>query len=114
MDEFLKALALIEPVVLQHLEYRLYYDDTGNIIHCSMQQHPDGNNYIAVDKEIYDNYFRYHIKNGKLIPIAIAHNYKVQLIKSDTGYPVVRNHAALLLEPNETYDNIEHYDSRNS
>lgn len=95
-------------------EYRLYYDDSGTIVMCSMQQHPAGDNYIVTDKEIYEMYFRYHVVNGKLELIKHDSGLKVSLVKSTDGFAVVRNHAALLLEPGETYTQIEHYDIRNN
>lgn len=96
------------------IEYRLHYNEYGDIVLCTMQQHPESNSYIVVDKETYDMYFRYRVVNGKLVLIKHDDGLESSLVKSTKGFRVVCNHAALLLEPNETYDNIEHYDSRNS
>lgn len=96
------------------LEYRLHYNDSGSIYLCTMAQHPDNTKYIVVDRETYDNYFKYYVDNGKLKPIAQSGGYCVQLVKSAVGFPVVKNHASLLLEYNETYPNIEYYDHRNN
>lgn len=108
-DEFLKALMSLEVIAEEPLEYRFYYDEEGNIVSCSMRQHPDGN-YVVVTEDEYKNYFRYTVVNGK--PKLIVHDtgFKVQLKKSTKGYPVVKNHAGIILE-DETYSDIEYYDT---
>lgn len=96
------------------IEYRLHYTDDGDIFMCSMQQHPESDKYIVTDRETYSMYFRYRVVKGKLELIKHDSGLLASLVKSTHGFKVVRNHAALLLEPNETYDNIEYYDSRNN
>lgn len=95
------------------IEYRLHYDDSGDIIMCSMQHHPESNNYVVTDKKTYEMYFRYRVVKGKLELIKHDHGLMSSLIKSTNGFRVVRDHAALLVESNETYNNTEYYDSRN-
>ncbi len=95
-------------------EYRFYFDNSGRIINCSMLNHQEGDNYVIVTKEQYDNYTKYEIKNKKLVEIQDPNRILASLVKSDTGFRVVKNHAALLLETNETFDLIEYYDSRNN
>lgn len=108
--ELIEALSLIKENPKPTVEYRIYYDSNGSIIECSMINHSDKSNYIIVDKETYDNYFRYDkVVNGKLRKIIFDPGYRVQLHRSNSGYKVVKNHAALLLEENETYDNTEFY-----
>jgi hypothetical protein len=102
---------VFEPLVL---EYRLHYNESGTIVQCTMANHPDTTTYIVVDKETYQNYFRYWVDGGKLKLIAQPTGYSVQLTKSTIGFPVVKSHANLLLEYNETYNNIEYYDHRNN
>lgn len=103
------VFALLTPAPQVEIEYRIYYNDAGDITHCSMIEHADGN-YIVVDKNTYDNYFQYHIVNGKLKKIESDARYSVKLRKSTKGYPVVAGHASLILEPGETYENIEYYE----
>jgi hypothetical protein len=79
-----------------------------------MLNHQEGDNYIIVTKEQYDNYTKYEIKNKKLVEIQDPNRILSSLVKSDIGFRVVKNHAALLLEPDETFDEIEYYDSRNN
>lgn len=112
-DELLKAFELIKPLPVLELEYRLHYDDQGNITMCTMQQHPDATQYIVVTKEEYHNYYRYRIENKKLKFVDTGSNYSVQLKKSDSGYLVVKNHAGLILEPDETFGDTEYYDTNN-
>lgn len=110
-DEFLKALQALEPTPKLILEYRIHYDDTGNITMCSMVNHPENTQYIVVCKEEYDNYFRYTVVNNELKLVDIDPGYRVQLKKSDFGYKVVKNHAGIILEDNEAYDSVEYYDT---
>lgn len=96
------------------IEYRLHYNEHGDIVMCSMQQHPESDNYIVTDKETYEMYFRYRVVKGKLELIKHDHGLMASLVKSTKGFKVVRNHAALLLESNETYNDTEYYDSRDN
>lgn len=112
-DEFLKALQLIKPLPILELEYRIHYDDQGNITMCTMQQHPNSTQYIVVTKEEYHNYYQYRVENKKLKLIDTGSNYSVQLKKSNSGYKVVKNHAGILIEPDEAYADTEYYDTNN-
>ena len=96
------------------IEYRLHYNDTGDIVMCSMQEHPDSTDYVVVDQQTYELYFKYRVVKGKLELIKHDTGIMTSLVKSTTGFKVVRNHAALLLEPNETYTDTEYYDSRDN
>ena len=115
-EEFNAAMiALGGQIVAEPIEYRIHYDDVGNITMCSMQQHPDTVQYLVVDKETYDNYAKYRVNviKKKLEKVAIDPGGSVKLKRSNQGYAVVRHHAGLLLEPNETYKDIEYYESNN-
>lgn len=94
------------------IEYRIYYDEDGNIIMCAMVQHPPDTNYIVVSKEEYENYMRYRVKNGKLEKIRLDTSNLNYLRKCDSGFRVVAGHAPLLLEPSENWESIEYYDYR--
>lgn len=113
MDEFLKALSLIKEIIPEPIEYRLHYDVTGSITQCTMQQHPTDTQYIVVEKEVYDSYYQYYIKDDKVVKIESQTEQRVALVKSESGYRVVAKHAGLLIEPEEIYNNIEHYESNN-
>ena len=95
-------------------EYRIYYDYTGKITQLAeISPFPDSDKYIVVDESVYKNYFDYHIVNGKAERIVKdMGNLKASLVKSDSGFRVVKNHAALLLELDEEYPNTEYYDTR--
>jgi hypothetical protein len=114
LDKLTKALSLIEGTIIEPIEYRIHYDDSGNITMCSMQQHPNSSQYLVVSKYEYDNYFRYHVIDKKLKKIDIDYGYSVQLKKSNSGYLVVKNHAGLVLEPDETFSETEYYDTTNN
>ncbi len=111
-SEFLKAIAAIQPIIAEPLEYRLYYDANGNITSCSMQNHAPGS-YVVTDRETYDRYYHYKVVKGKLIKIEHIAAYKVRLKKSNTGFRVVKNNAGIILDNNEIYENIEYYESTN-
>ena len=96
------------------IEYRLHYNAAGDVIMCSMQQHPESESYLVVTKEQYDLYHRYCVIKGKLILIEHDSGLRVALVPRDRGFTVVRNHAALLLAAEETFKNIEYYDYRNN
>ena len=107
-QEFWDEVArLIEPIVPLEIEYRVYYDDDGNIYRCSMIDHEPGD-YIVVSKEQYDLPSHYKVIKGTLVKIDNDAGYRVQLRKSTTGYPVVAGHAGLLIE-DEEYPNREYY-----
>jgi uncharacterized protein YpuA (DUF1002 family) len=113
LDELIRAFSLIEEIVEEPIEYRIHYDTAGNITMCTMQDHPDDTQYIVVSKDEYDSYFRYYVVDSKLKKIDIPSSNSIQLTKSDSGYQVVKNHAGLIVEAGETYEDIEYYDTTN-
>jgi len=113
---FLQALSEHKVVQPTPIEYRVYYDELGNIITASMIQHPDiALPYIVTTSEVYEDFLKYRVnlKTKKLEKVAVNLGLSVNLKKSDHGYPVVKNHAGLLLESDETYSDIEYYDTTN-
>ena len=109
LSEFEKALAMLKPAVEEVKEYRLHYTEDGIITMCTMINHPTDTMYIIVSKDEYDNYFRYTIVDGKLKKIDNNPGYRIQLVSSSEGYATVKNHAGLILEPTDTYNEIEYY-----
>jgi hypothetical protein len=110
-SEFLNAIAATQPLYIEPLEYRIYYNVDGNITSCSMQSHEPGT-YIVVSQHDYENYFRYTVVNRKLKKIESDPGFRVQLSKSTSGFPTVKNHANLIIEQDETYTDIEYYEYR--
>lgn len=110
VNRLLALNAAPDPVV----EYRWHYNEQGDIIMCSMVSHPDSTQYIVVDQDLYDQYFRYRVVKGQ--PELIKQDVTVisPLRKSTTGLRVVQSHPALLLEADETYTDIEYYEPRNN
>jgi hypothetical protein len=109
-----EVAALTTPTVVEEIEHRLYYDERGDIVSCSMQSHPIDGNYTVVDKPVYDTYFLYRICSGKLIKIDFDNTYRVLLERGTAGHCVVKNHAGLLLEENEQAEETEYYEYRNN
>lgn len=114
-EEFEQAMKSFGIIIPEPIEYRIHYDDTGRITMCSMQQHPTDTQYLVVDRDLYDHYYQYkvNVQRKRLEKIAIDLGIRVKLKKSDSGYPVVKNHAGLIVESNEPYKDIEYYDSIN-
>lgn len=112
-SELIKALQAMVVTEDPPIEYRLHYNAAGDIVMCSMQQHPESESYLVVTKEQYDLYHRYCVVKGKLTLIEHDAGTRVALISSTSGFAVVKNNAALLLEDNETFNDIEYYDYRN-
>lgn len=101
-------------------EYRLYYDANGDItsgipviINRPLPELPEGN-YIVVTHEEYKSSANKHVVDGKLCKKSIIVDVKLQLAKSDSGYKVVKNNAALLLDTSEEYQDTEFYDRTTS
>jgi hypothetical protein len=113
-SELIKALSEMVVTPDEQIEYRLHYNEMGEIYLCTMVQHPPETQYVVVDKLTYDMYHKYCVVNGQLEKI-IQHNGLItHLVKSNKGYRVVKNNAALLIEDDETYPDIEYYDRKNS
>jgi hypothetical protein len=98
---------LLKPIPAVELEYRVYYNEDGEIYRCSMQQHEPGD-YLVVPKDEYDFSHHYRVVKGKMIKIDTDARYRVQLRKSASGHATVAGHAGLLIE-NEEYTDIEYY-----
>lgn len=117
-SELFKALAAlaeqknVDPII----EYRLHYNDSGDIVSCSMRDpHPESTQYIVVTKEQYDNYFRYKVVNKQLQLIVHSIGVKNCLYRSlNAGFKVIAGHPAILVEENEVYQNVEYYEYRNN
>lgn len=94
-------------------EYRLYYNEDGTIIGLWESGHPDGDNYIVLDDPgaFYSaNTLLLRVHDKKLILLDPRAPAKIRLQKSSSGFRVVRDHAALVLEQDEEYPEIEYYD----
>jgi len=107
-EEVQQILSQMPDLTPEVREYRLHYDDFGNIYMCTMQQHPTDTKYLIVDQEVYDRYFDYMVVDNQLKKIDKLPKESVKLKISDHGYPTVKGHAGLLLEPDETAD-IEYW-----
>lgn len=98
-------------------EYRLYYNTDGTIIGLWESDHPEDNNYIVLDDPglFYSaNTLLLRVQNKKLILLDPREPARTRLKKSTAGFTVVKNNAALILEANETYSEIEYYDRTNN
>jgi hypothetical protein len=94
-------------------EFRLYYNDSGEITMLAESSHPEGNNYIVLEDPAEFHNTSTHllrVKDGKLIKINPVVQRKAGLQRSITGQRVVKGIAALPLMPDEEYQDVEYYD----
>jgi len=114
LEKFLAEVAALVDAPKEIVkEYRVFYDDKGEIVGQSMiDPHLEGS-YIVVAEEEYNNIHKYaKIKDGELKLKVFDPGYKRQLVPEGTQFTVVKNHAGILLEQDETYDNTEQYGYR--
>ena len=109
--EALQNLPVSSPI---EFEYRFYYDETGRITTCSSHNHQESGQYVVVTEEQYNNSHKYEIRDNKLFKIPNMLSVMTALKKSTSGFRVVKNNPALIIEDNETYTEIEYYDSRDN
>jgi hypothetical protein len=95
------------------IEYRLYYNNLGEIVKGTQIVSDEDDPYVVVTKEQYETYFNYRVIHGKIKKIDRDAGYRVQLVRSTRGYPTVAGHAGLIIEPGEEYNNTEYYDRNN-
>ena len=116
--EFVRALELVDEYnrnrAVVEKQPRLYYDQNGRVLGLWETDYPDGN-YIVLDNT--DKFFQTNsdlmqVVDGKLKVIDPTVPLRTRLIKSATGQPVVKGHAALALAPGEEYTQIEYYDRK--
>jgi hypothetical protein len=102
---------LLDKTIPEAIEYRVHYNEQGEIYLCTMQSHPVDTDYLVVTREEYDRYFDYRVVDAKLKKIDRDAGYRVQLRQSNSGYKTVKNHASLLIEDKE-YPDTEYYEYR--
>ena len=119
-NELLRAFELgLVTEEIKEYEYRIYYDNSGEILKttCLKQDPIDTLSYIIVDKTAYNEFIKspyYKVINNQLKKFyPNTSGYKRQLIKSDSGYKVVKSNPALLVDEDESFDQVEYYDKRN-
>lgn len=96
-------------------EYRIYYQEDGTVI----SGHPvifnrenqilPGGKYILVSQSEYENLGSKIVKDGALYQPPRANHVQALLEKADSGQNVVKNNAALAIDENETYQDVEQY-----
>ena len=111
LEKFLAEVnALVDTPKEVVKEYRVYYNSNGEIVGQSMTEpHLEGD-YIVVEQDEYENIHKYaRVKDGELKVKVFSPGYKRQLVQGEGYFQVVKNHAGLLLEQDETYNNTEYY-----
>lgn len=113
-EEFLLAFANITPVEIVE-EYRAYYDDSGKVAFYMANNFIDTDlKWVNITREEYqaqDHQWMW-VVDSKLVRRLPTYDHYFSLTLSDKGVKVVKYHASLVLEPGETYDNVEYYTTR--
>jgi hypothetical protein len=110
-DELMKAFASIQVSEQPQVEYRLYYNEQGQIYLGAQTKndYPEGDNFVQVTKDEYQNYNDYWVKDKQLVKIDKRPKHRVQLKVKDSGKATVKGHASIPLMDNETYSDIVYY-----
>jgi hypothetical protein len=103
--------SLLDKTIPEAIEYRVHYNEQGEIYLCTMQNHPVDTTYLVVSQDEYNRYYHYKVVKGKLVHIAHDSKYRVQLHKSSTGFRVAAGHAGLVVE--DDYSDVEYYEYNN-
>lgn len=105
-DEVIKAFSLIETDKQEEpIEYRLHYNEQGQITMCTMRQHPTDTKYLVVTKQEYENYFKYHIVNDELTLIVLDKGTNKPITQQEVEKISVPKHAAILFDKHANTDN---------
>ena len=123
-DEFFEGLRIAEEETNRRMEleakkeYRIYYNaDDGTILGMFPTDYPTGDNYIVIKDPVIFQELPIHrttIVDGKINiqePPPVKEP-EFRLTKSSQGYCVVKGHAAIILNSNEIYKDIEYYDRK--
>ena len=112
LQEIIRAFEMLDPPKVVEIEYRLHYNDLGNIYMTTHlpTDHPADTKYIVVtDQSLYENFWKYLVDQGKLVEIVHDSMNRTALHKGQLGFRVVKNQAALLLEDLENFTDTEFY-----
>ena len=93
-------------------EYRLYYEvETGKALFYSNGDFPAGENYVVVDKAMYDSCAIINIKvvNKQVTKVDLTPRFKLQLIKSTTGWRTAKGHSGIL-DPNNELTEVQYFE----
>lgn len=112
VEQLEKANQSSEPVY----EYRIYYEEDGTVVSGQpvrldvVDENPlPSGPYITVSLEKYRNLGSKIVKDGALYQQPRANHVQALLEKVDSGQSVVKNNAALAIDENETYQDVEQY-----
>jgi len=114
--EFLKGLMSVEPIVVKE-EYRAYYDDTDKILYTAANDFPENNDkWISITKIEYRTLECQWLwlEKGQIVERKLTYNHYFSLTTSTKGVKIVKNHAGIVVDPDEEYPDIAYYDKRNS
>ena len=112
--EFLLAFANITPMEVVE-EYRAYYNSEGKVIFYMANNFIDTElNWVNITRDEYvaQDYQWMWVADSKLVRRTPMYDHYFSLTRSDKGVKVVQYHAGIVLEPNETYADVEYYTTR--
>jgi len=100
MTNFWKSFELIEEPDKKDLEYRVYYDKSGNIKFYTMEDVVSNYEYIVIDKETYESAkYNVVIKDKKIMEI-VENNISQKLVHSDEGIVCDKDDVSIVVENN--------------
>jgi hypothetical protein len=114
-EEFLLAFANLTPVEEVVGEYRAYYSSDGKVTFYMANNFIDTDlKWINISQEEYraqDHQWMW-VVDGKLVKRLPTYDHYFPLTRSNKGVKVVKYHAGLVLESDETYEDVEYYTTR--
>lgn len=109
---------LIKDLPDVEIEYRIYYNDKGEIISTTMVKGDKINQdlpSIIVDKEIYNNSNKFEVVNGQVKLRYTSSSQKVVYVKKENGnFKTMKNNLAILVEDNDNIKQVDTYGPRSS
>jgi hypothetical protein len=114
-EEFIKAMDSIEPVIVKE-EYRAYHDNNNKIMYLMANQFPDDDiNWVPITKTQYQTLECQWLwlEKGQIVERKPTYNHYFSLTPSTKGVKVVKNHAGIVVEPDEEYPDVGYYDKIN-
>ena len=114
LAELIKAFELINAADNVEYEYRLYYNNEGQVYATAPNakeatEYNLTGDYIVVDRDIYIDAYQYEVKGGKAVIKKKDGGQYTALEKGREGFTTVKNNAGLLLEAGEQYTNTDTY-----
>lgn len=106
----LEAWKMVKPIETKE-EYRAYYDEQGKVQFLTALEHPEGDNWISISREVYvAQKFNFSwVVDGKLIEKLPTNKHYFSLTQGVKDVKIVKNHAGIVIDDNEDYPDVDYY-----